>query len=193
MPRCCISTASSGSGSTQNARASTTAPRSTDDWLMKDIRSPLKIAHSRINALRKGDLAARGYQLLTESQEAGVDIFAKQLRSHFIFFQGHPEYEALSLQREYLRDITRYLVAPARRLSRRSRGLFRRRHRTQARQLPEAGDRRTQIPLSVELPHLDASFRSCAGVAARLRNWLNTSTRQLGSRLSAPNGVPKKQ
>ena len=80
-----------------------------DDWLMKDIRSPLKVAHSRINALRKADLAAHGYQLLTESPEAGVDIFAKRLRSHFVFFQGHPEYEALSLQREYLRDITRYL------------------------------------------------------------------------------------
>src|SRR6185437_4927327 len=51
-----------------------------DDWLMKNIRSPLKIAHSRINALRKADLAAHGYQLLTESQHAGVDIFAKRLR-----------------------------------------------------------------------------------------------------------------
>ena len=39
----------------------------TDDWLMKDITSPLKIAHSRINALRKRDLTAHGYQLLTES------------------------------------------------------------------------------------------------------------------------------
>ena len=37
----------------------------TDDWLMKGITSPLKVAHSRINALDKGDLIARGYQLLT--------------------------------------------------------------------------------------------------------------------------------
>jgi homoserine O-succinyltransferase len=27
-----------------------------------------------------------------------------------VFFQGHPEYDALSLQREYLRDIGRYLA-----------------------------------------------------------------------------------
>ena len=81
-----------------------------DDWLMKDIRSPLKVAHSRVNALRKADLADHGYQLLTEAPDAGVDIFAKRLRSHFVFFQGHPEYDALSLQREYLRDITRYLA-----------------------------------------------------------------------------------
>jgi homoserine O-succinyltransferase len=83
--------------------------RVADSWLTDDIRSPFRIAHSRLNELRAGDLVAGGYQVLTNSPEAGVDIFAKQLRSHFIFFQGHPEYDALSLQREYLRDITRFL------------------------------------------------------------------------------------
>lgn len=79
-------------------------------WLTKDAPSPLKISHSRLNELRAGDLAARGYQLLTASPEAGVDIFAKQLGSQFVFFQGHPEYDALSLEREYLRDISRLLA-----------------------------------------------------------------------------------
>jgi len=72
--------------------------------------SPLKIAHSRLNEVRGSDLVAKGYRLLTQAPDAGVDIFSKQLRSHFVFFQGHPEYDALSLQREYLRDITRYLA-----------------------------------------------------------------------------------
>src|SRR5665647_754403 len=82
----------------------------TDNWLTEDVPSPLKISHSRLNELRESDLADRGYQLLTVSPEAGVDIFAKQLRSQFIFFQGHPEYDALSLEREYLRDISRFLA-----------------------------------------------------------------------------------
>lgn len=82
----------------------------TDSWLTKDLPSPLKIPHSRLNGLRADELTARGYQLLTQSSEAGVDIFAKQLRSQFVFFQGHPEYDALSLEREYLRDISRFLV-----------------------------------------------------------------------------------
>jgi homoserine O-succinyltransferase len=82
----------------------------TDSWLTEGIASPLKIPHSRLNELRAGDLAARGYQLLTASPLAGVDIFAKKLRSHFLFFQGHPEYDALSLEREYLRDISRFLA-----------------------------------------------------------------------------------
>ncbi len=83
--------------------------RVADHWLTNDLPTPLRVSHSRLNELRAGDLSERGYQLLTLSPEGGVDIFAKQLCSHFIFFQGHPEYEALSLEREYLRDISRFL------------------------------------------------------------------------------------
>jgi homoserine O-succinyltransferase len=82
----------------------------TGNWLTADIPPPLKIPHSRLNGLRASDLSARNYQLLTVSREAGVDIFTKKLRSQFVFFQGHPEYDALSLEREYLRDISRYLA-----------------------------------------------------------------------------------
>ena len=80
-----------------------------DHWLTDGLPAPFRVSHSRLNELRADDLAQRGYQLLTLSPEAGVDMFARQLRSQFIFFQGHPEYEALSLEREYLRDIARFL------------------------------------------------------------------------------------
>ena len=83
--------------------------RLTEDWLTRGLPSLLKISHSRLNGLSESDLAACGYQVLTRSDEAGVDIFAKQLRSRFIFFQGHPEYDARSLQREYMRDLARFL------------------------------------------------------------------------------------
>jgi homoserine O-succinyltransferase len=82
----------------------------TDHWLTKGLPSSLKISHSRLNELRANDLTAKGYRVLTQSREAGVDIFAKELQSQFVFFQGHPEYDALSLEREYLRDVSRYLA-----------------------------------------------------------------------------------
>ncbi len=146
----------------------------TDSWLTRDVSSPLKISHSRLNELRAGDLAARGYQLLTASAEAGVDIFAKELGSQFLFFQGHPEYDALSLEREYLRDISRFLAGqrdtypalPARyfdagteeRLAN-----FERRAR---------GERRPG--LSAELPERTLRQDIAAGAAATaiFRNWL---------------------
>jgi len=81
----------------------------TDDWLTLGLPSSLRVAHSRLNELREKDLMARGYRILTRSDVAGVDIFTRQLQSRFIFFQGHPEYDASSLQREYMRDLARFL------------------------------------------------------------------------------------
>ena len=81
-----------------------------DDWLTRETRSSLKVPHSRLNAVNEPLLAARGYDILTRSAEVGVDIFARSMPSRFIFFQGHPEYDALSLQREYMRDIARFLA-----------------------------------------------------------------------------------
>jgi homoserine O-succinyltransferase/O-acetyltransferase len=83
--------------------------RTTDDWLTRDLPATLKVSHSRYNELRESELVARGYEILTRSDTAGVDIFARQLESRFVFFQGHPEYDASSLQREYMRDLARFL------------------------------------------------------------------------------------
>src|SRR6202012_1274589 len=79
-------------------------------WLMQGLPAPFKVAHSRLNEVRADDLTTKGYQLLSYSTRGGVDSFAKDFGSQFIFFQGHPEYEELSLEREYLRDISRFLV-----------------------------------------------------------------------------------
>ena len=146
----------------------------TDNWLTRDINSPLKVAHSRVNALRKGDLAAGGYQVLTESSQAGVDIFAKRLPSQFIFFQGHPEYEALSLQREYLRDITRFLSRQRDVFPAFPAGYFEAETENKLAHYRKRACAERQIPLSIELPHLTLRSDLAVGVAAAVlfRNWL---------------------
>ena len=82
----------------------------TSDPLTQAAPAPLKVSHSRLNEIVESDLAQAGYQVLTRSALAGVDVFIRQYASRFVFFQGHPEYDALSLQREYLRDVGRYLA-----------------------------------------------------------------------------------
>lgn len=82
----------------------------TGDPMTREAPAPLKVSHSRLNEVTERDLAQAGYQVLTRSAQAGVDAFVRQYDSRFVFFQGHPEYDALSLQREYLRDIGRYLA-----------------------------------------------------------------------------------
>jgi homoserine O-succinyltransferase len=71
---------------------------------------PLWVPHSRYNDLPERALASCGYKILTRSDVAGVDTFAKQDGSFFLFFQGHPEYEADTLLREYRRDAARFLA-----------------------------------------------------------------------------------
>jgi homoserine O-succinyltransferase len=65
--------------------------------------------HSRWNDIPEDALMACDYRVLTRSEDAGVDAFVKQRRSLFVFFQGHPEYEAETLLLEYRRDIGRFL------------------------------------------------------------------------------------
>jgi homoserine O-succinyltransferase len=81
-----------------------------DNWLTSDLSPRLQVSHSRYHGLDESDLKDRGYQVLTQSEAVGVDIFSKRQGSEFVFFQGHPEYDAPSLQREYLRDIGRFLT-----------------------------------------------------------------------------------
>ncbi|MGC1776933.1 MAG: homoserine O-succinyltransferase [Xanthobacteraceae bacterium] len=80
-----------------------------DHPLTEHFPEPLWVPHSRYNDLPEQALLASGYKILTRSQSAGVDTFAKQDGSFFLFFQGHPEYEADSLLREYRRDVGRFL------------------------------------------------------------------------------------
>ena len=156
-----------------------------DHWLTENVPSPLKVSHSRYNALRKNDLTARGYQVLTESPEAGVDIFAKPLRSHFIFFQGHPEYDALSLQREYLRDITRFIGGERDTYPAIPSGYFdvETEGRLAGFQKRACAERR--LPLSTELPGLRLR-RDIAAEAAPteiFRNWLGFLSGSAAARL----------
>jgi homoserine O-succinyltransferase len=69
----------------------------------------LAVPHSRHNELREAELVACGYEVLTRSPLAGVDAFIRQRNSLFVCFQGHPEYDAVSLLGEYRRDIGRFL------------------------------------------------------------------------------------
>jgi homoserine O-succinyltransferase len=67
--------------------------------------------HSRWNGLPADALAACGYQVLTRNGKAGVDSFVKRKgASLVVHFQGHPEYQAHTLFKEYRRDIKRFLL-----------------------------------------------------------------------------------
>jgi len=80
-----------------------------DHELTSGMSSRVRFPHSRWNEVREDALTACGYTVLTRS-EAGVDSFVKRKKkSMFVHFQGHPEYSAETLLKEYKRDIKRFL------------------------------------------------------------------------------------
>jgi len=81
-----------------------------DHLLLNGAPPRFRIPHSRWNEVSEQLLASSGYTILTSSEEAGADMFVKQMgRSLFVYFQGHPEYDAHSLLGEYRRDVGRFL------------------------------------------------------------------------------------
>jgi homoserine O-succinyltransferase/O-acetyltransferase len=78
--------------------------------LTSGIGKAMCMPHSRWNEVKADGLLACGYQVLTQSPIAGVDLFVKQMKnSLFVHFQGHPEYHTRTLLKEYRRDIKRFL------------------------------------------------------------------------------------
>jgi homoserine O-succinyltransferase/O-acetyltransferase len=79
--------------------------------LLADTETAWDVPHSRWNDLPVEALLSRGYRLLTCANGAGADLFVKPCgKSLFVFFQGHPEYDARALMREYRRDVLRFLT-----------------------------------------------------------------------------------
>jgi len=78
--------------------------------LGRNMAGTIRFPHSRWNEVRADALQSCGYTILTQSAESGVDCFVKMKKqSLFVHFQGHPEYQAHTLFKEYRRDIKRYL------------------------------------------------------------------------------------
>jgi homoserine O-succinyltransferase len=173
--------------------------RTSSDWLTADVPAPLKISHSRLNELHENELIAHGYRVLTRSHEAGVDIFAKHFGSEkhfesekhsgseFVFFQGHPEYDALSLQREYLRDISRFLAGEREQYPGIPFSYFDAATETRLASFAERAIRERKPTLTSELPALTLRSDIAAGTAAAVifKNWLGYLAEGANAALSA--------
>jgi homoserine O-succinyltransferase/O-acetyltransferase len=134
--------------------------------------------HSRYSGLLQSDLEFAGYDVLTSSPVHGVDSFTKSVGSQFVFLQGHPEYEANSLAREYRRDMGLYLYGETDRSPARPKGYFAAEAETELRALerrPREDSRRlAMVALSkidalapTEAPWRDAAISFC-------RSWIET-------------------
>ena len=78
------------------------------DPLVAGMNTRFDVPHSRFNAVTPEQFAAAGLKVLAQSDEVGVHLAASEDGLRLVFFQGHPEYDANSLFKEYKREVLRY-------------------------------------------------------------------------------------
>ena len=73
--------------------------------LVADVNTRFDVPHSRWNDVSRAQFAAAGVKVLAESEAAGVHLAVSPDGLSMVFFQGHPEYDTVSLLKEYKRDL----------------------------------------------------------------------------------------
>ncbi len=73
--------------------------------LVADVNTCFDVPHSRWNDVSRAQFDAAGLRVLVESDEAGVHLATSEDGFRLVFFQGHPEYDTISLLKEYKRDV----------------------------------------------------------------------------------------
>lgn len=76
--------------------------------LVADLNTRFDVPHSRFNQVDRDTLAAVGVNVLVESPEAGIHMAVSPDLFRMVFMQGHPEYDQISLLKEYRREVTRW-------------------------------------------------------------------------------------
>ena len=76
--------------------------------LTQGVNTRFDVPHSRFNDVSRAQFEAADLKVLAESAEAGVHLAVSEDLFRLVFFQGHPEYDTISLFKEYKREVTRY-------------------------------------------------------------------------------------
>jgi len=76
--------------------------------LVDDINTRFDVSHSRFNEISRRQFEAAGLHVLVDSEEAGVNLAVSEDGFRVVFFQGHPEYDTISLLKEYKREVFRF-------------------------------------------------------------------------------------
>ena len=77
--------------------------------LMSGVNTRFDVPHSRFNEISKAQFNAAGVKILVNSK-AGAHLGVSEDLLRTVFFQGHPEYDTISLLKEYKREIIAYLT-----------------------------------------------------------------------------------
>jgi len=73
--------------------------------LVNGVNTKFDVPHSRYNQIDRAQFEEAGLHILAESKDADVHLAVSEDQFRLVFFQGHPEYDIISLLKEYKREI----------------------------------------------------------------------------------------
>lgn len=76
--------------------------------LVNDVNTRFDVPHSRWNAVTRQQFEAAGLHVLVDNEAIGVHLATSADGLRVVFFQGHPEYDTISLLKEYKREVMLY-------------------------------------------------------------------------------------
>ncbi len=159
--------------------------------LVAEINTRFDVPHSRFNEIFQSDMEQHGLKVLAASQDAGVHLAVSPDGFRTVFFQGHPEYDDISLLKEYKREVMRfyhdesvdYPPFPAHYFNASAQQIFSdyQHHVSTAKQHQQPLEK---FPESLVLAHLDNTWSDTA--KAVFNNWLGKIYQLTGEDRSEP-------
>ena len=145
--------------------------------LVMGVNTRFDVPHSRFNQIDRRQFEAARLRVLAESAEAGVHLAVSEDGFRLVFFQGHPEYDSISLLKEYKREVLRYSSGnradyppfPAYYFSPQVQAILDE-HQFALEAAQRAGQPLPELPEALILPHIDNTWHDTA--EAILNNWI---------------------
>jgi homoserine O-succinyltransferase len=145
--------------------------------LTAEINTRFDVPHSRFNEIFQSDMEKNGLKILAASKEAGVHLAVSEDGFRTVFFQGHPEYDDISLLKEYKREVMRfyrgemtdYPPFPENYFNEIAQRIFSD-YEHHVRAVKQSGQVLNEFPENQVLEHIDNTWRDTA--TAVFNNWL---------------------
>jgi homoserine O-succinyltransferase len=145
--------------------------------LVADVNTRFDVPHSRFYQVDRKQMEQAGLKILVESEAAGVHLATSKDGFRLIFSQGHPEYDVVSLLKEYKREVGRYVFGetddyppfPENYFSRRSRAILEE-YRDRAIAARRQSRPAEEFPEAMLLEQLDNTWHDSA--EAVINNWI---------------------
>lgn len=145
--------------------------------LVAEINTRFDVPHSRFNEIFQADMELCGLKVLAASKTAGVHLAVSPDGFRLVFFQGHPEYDDISLLKEYKREVLRfyrgetddYPPFPENYFNEQAQQIFTD-YKQHVRNARQTGSTLAVFPEALVLEHIDNTWKDTA--KAVFNNWL---------------------